>query len=79
MITPTEKKNETKLCKIIKSSFFIISVNYNIKIADYNLTARKRFVFFVLRYLFYSFQVFHYFSYSIKISFEYSYNYSYRD
>ena len=29
-ITPTEKKNETKLCKIIKSSFSPISVNDNI-------------------------------------------------
>jgi len=30
LITPTEKKNETKLCKIIKSSFSPISVNDNI-------------------------------------------------
>ncbi len=29
-ITPTEKKNETKLCKIIKSNFFPISVNDNV-------------------------------------------------
>lgn len=78
-ITLTEKKNETKLCKTIKSSFSPISVNDNIKVANYNLTARKRFVVFVLYDLFYTFQVFHYFSYSIQISFEYFYNHSYHD
>ena len=60
-------------------SFFSISVNDNIKVANYNLTAQERFVVFVLFDLFYSFLVFHYFSYSIQIPFEYSYNHSYHD
>jgi len=42
MITPTEKKNETKLYKIIKSISFSSDVNDNIKVANYNLTAQSR-------------------------------------
>jgi len=60
-------------------SFFSISVNDNIKVANYNLTAQERFVVFVLFDLFYSFQVFHYFLYSIQIPFEYFYNHFYHD
>jgi len=78
-ITPTEKKNETKLYKIIKSISFSADVNDNIKVANYNLTAQERFVVFVLFDLFYNFQVFHYFSYSIQIPFEYFYIHSYHD
>jgi hypothetical protein len=78
-ITPTEKKNETKLYKIIKSISFSSDVNDNIKVANYNLTTQERFVVFVLFDLFYNFQVFHYFSYSIQIPFEYFYIHSYHD
>jgi len=60
-------------------SFFSISVNDNIKVANYNLTAQERFVVFVLFDLFYNFQVFHYFLYSIQIPFEYFYNHFYHD
>jgi hypothetical protein len=55
-------------------SFFSISVNDNIKVANYNLTAQERFVVFVVFDLFYSLQVFHYFLNSIQISSEYFYN-----
>ena len=78
-ITPTEKKNETKLYKIIKSISFSSDVNDNIKVANYNLTTQERFVVFVLFDLFYSFQVFHYFLYNIQIPFEYFYNHFYHD
>ena len=78
-ITPTEKKNETKLYKIIKSISFSSDVNDNIKVANYNLTTQERFVVFVLFDLFYNFQVFHYFSYSIQIPFEYFYIHFYHD
>ena len=77
-VTPTEKKNETKLYKI-KSSFFSISINDNIKVANYNLTALKRFVVFGLLDLSYSFQVFHYILYNIQTPFEYFYIHFYHD